>query len=292
MSIFEGSAVALVTPFSESGVNYTALASLLEFQIENGTDAILVCGTTGEPATMAVAERNKVIEFAVKQVNGRVPVIAGAGGNNTAVSLEASLFAEGAGADALLIVTPYYNKCSQEGLLRHYFAIADRVKTPIIVYNVPSRTGVNISPTTLERLAEHPNIQAVKEASGNISQIAKIASFVREDFDLYSGNDDQVVPLLSLGGKGVISVAANVIPAQMHDMCRAYLDGNVSVSAEIQLKYLKLINALFMDINPIPVKTALNLMGFDAGLLRLPLCSMDEAHIAELEATLAHYGLV
>lgn len=292
MSIFEGSAVALVTPFTENGVNFDELKKLLDFHIQNGTDAIVVCGTTGEPSTMTAEEKHAVIETSVKHVAGRVPVIAGSGGNNTAAAIEESKFCEGAGADALLVVTPYYNKCSQHGLARHYLAIADAVNIPMILYNVPARTGVNIQPGTLDQIADHKNIAAVKEASGNISQIAEVARLTKGRMDLYSGNDDQIVPLLSLGGKGVISVLANVIPRQVHDLCAAYLAGDVKKSCELQLKYNPLGNALFSDVNPIPVKTALNKMGFAAGPLRMPLCEMTPEADAKLENTLREYGLI
>jgi len=290
MAIFEGSAVALVTPFTENGVNVTALKKLLDYQLEGGTDGIVVCGTTGEPATMSEAERDLVIKESIAHVNGKVPMIVGTGSNCTAHAIELSKKAQDMGADALLVVTPYYNKCSQEGLLRHYTAIADSVKLPIIAYNVPGRTGVNMKPETLAKLAEHPNIAAMKEASGDISQVAEMARTCK--VDLYSGNDDQIVPLMSLGGKGVISVLANVAPKVAHDIAALYLAGDVKKSAEMQLYYKPLIDALFMDVNPIPVKVALNLMGFEAGPLRLPLCEMTAEKTNALRNILAQYELI
>lgn len=290
MAIFEGSAVALVTPFTEDGVNVPALKKLLDYQLEGGTDAIVVCGTTGEPATMSEAERDLVIRESIAHVNGRVPVIVGTGSNCTAHAVELSKKAEDMGADALLVVTPYYNKCSQEGLMRHYLAVADSTKLPIIAYNVPGRTGVNMKPETLAKLAKHPNIVAMKEASGDISQVAEMARTC--DVDLYSGNDDQIIPLMSLGGKGVISVLANVAPKVAHDIAALYLAGEIKKASELQLVYKPLIDALFMDVNPIPAKVALNLMGFEAGPLRLPLCEMTAEKTAALRSILQQYGLV
>lgn len=292
MSIFEGSAVALVTPFTENGINYDALKHLIDFQIENGTDAILVCGTTGEPATMDPDEKHRVMKAAVEYVGGRVPLILGTGGNNTEMVIRESQYAESIGADALLVVTPFYNKCSQEGLYQHYMKVADSVNTPIIIYNVPSRTGVNVLPATYERLAPHENLQGIKEASGNISQILEIARVVKDNMTIYSGNDDQTVPIMALGGKGVISVTANIAPKMVHDMCRAYLDGDHEKALEYQLRYNPLNNIMFSDVNPIPVKTALNLMGFKAGPLRLPLCSMSETALGKLKEVLASYSLI
>ncbi len=292
MSIFEGSAVALVTPFTQNGINFEELGKLLDFHLQNSTDAILACGTTGEPSTMTKEEKKQVIKFCVDHVAGRIPVLAGTGGNNTAEVVEFSRFAQQAGADALLIVTPYYNKCSQAGLIRHYYAVGDAVDIPVIVYNVPSRTGVNVLPATYAALARHENIRGIKEASGNISQIVKTASLVKDKMDIYSGNDDQIVPILSVGGKGVISVLANILPKETHDLCAAYLSGNVAKACELQLRYTSLVEALFSDVNPIPVKTALNLMGYQAGPLRLPLCEMSREAEAKLKATLAEYGLV
>ena len=292
MSIFEGSAVALVTPFTKDGINFSALKRLLDFQLGNGTDALVICGTTGEPATMTLEEKHSVMKYAVDYVAGRKPVILGTGGNNTSSVIAESKYAQSLGADALLIVTPYYNKCSQDGLVKHFFAVADAVDLPIIIYNVPSRTGVNITPATLARLAEHPNIQAIKEASGNISQIAEMARLVKGKMDLYSGNDDQIVPILSLGGKGVISVLANVAPQAAHDICASYLAGDVKTACDLQLHYNPLNSALFSDVNPIPVKTALNLMGFEAGPLRLPLSDMSVQGEEALRKVLQSYDLI
>lgn len=292
MSIFEGSAVALVTPFTKDGINFSALKRLLDFQLGNGTDALVICGTTGEPATMTLEEKHSVMKYAVDYVAGRKPVILGTGGNNTSSVIAESKYAQSLGADALLIVTPYYNKCSQDGLVKHFFAVADAVELPIIIYNVPSRTGVNITPATLARLADHPNIQAIKEASGNISQIAEMARLVKGKMDLYSGNDDQIVPILSLGGKGVISVLANVAPQAAHDICASYLAGDVKTACDLQLHYNPLNSALFSDVNPIPVKTALNLMGFEAGPLRLPLSDMSVQGEEALRKVLQSYDLI
>ena len=292
MSIFEGSAVALVTPFTQEGIHFDALKRLLDFQLDNGTDALVICGTTGEPATMTVEEKHTVMQTAIQHVAGRRPVILGTGGNNTAAVIRESKYAEDLGADALLIVTPYYNKCSQEGLLRHYFAIAEQTALPIILYNVPGRTGVNLLPATAARLAEHPRLAAIKEASGNISQIAETIRLTRGRMDIYSGNDDQTLPILALGGKGVISVSANVIPRIMHDICALYLSGKTDEARDLFLEYNPLNLALFTDINPIPVKTALNHMGFAAGPLRLPLCEMSQAAEAALTETLRRYSLI
>ncbi len=292
MSIFEGSAVALVTPFTQEGIHFDALKRLLDFQLDNGTDALVICGTTGEPATMTVEEKHAVMQTAIQHVAGRRPVILGTGGNNTAAVIRESKYAEDLGADALLIVTPYYNKCSQEGLLRHYFAIAEQTALPIILYNVPGRTGVNLLPATAARLAEHPRLAAIKEASGNISQIAETIRLTRGRMDIYSGNDDQTLPILALGGKGVISVSANVIPRIMHDICALYLSGKTDEARDLFLEYNPLNLALFTDVNPIPVKTALNHMGFAAGPLRLPLCEMSQAAEAALTETLRRYALI
>ncbi|MBQ9942165.1 MAG: 4-hydroxy-tetrahydrodipicolinate synthase [Christensenellaceae bacterium] len=292
MSIFQGAAVALVTPFTQTSVNYEELKRMLDFQIQGQTDAIVVNGTTGEPSTMTSSEKHKVAEDSIAHVAGRVPMIVGTGGNNTQAAIAESKFAQTIGADALLVVTPYYNKCSQEGLMRHYLAIADAVDIPIIVYNVPGRTGVNIAPATLAKLAEHQNIAAIKEASGNISQIAEMARLTQGKMDIYSGNDDQIIPLMSLGGKGVISVLSNIVPSVVHEMTTAYLNGDVKKACQMQLDYNPLANALFTDVNPIPVKTALNMMGFAAGPLRLPLCEMSAPAAAKLEETLRAYKLI
>lgn len=292
-SIFTGAGVAIVTPFHEDGsVNYPALEKLLEFHIENGTDSIVICGTTGESATLTPKEHSDVIKYTVDVVNHRIPVIAGTGSNETAYAIELSQDAENAGADAMLVVTPYYNKCSQRGLVRHYNAIADNVSKPVIIYNVPSRTGVNVLPETYAELAEHKNIVATKEASGNLSQIAQTIALCDDKLDVYSGNDDQIVPIMSLGGKGVISVLSNICPKIAHDIPTLYLEGKCKESAELQLKYLELCNAMFMDVNPIPVKVAMQMMGFDVGPLRMPLCEMTDANNAKLEAVLKKYNLI
>lgn len=291
--IFKGAGVALVTPMnSDSSVNYDELENLIEFQIKNGTDAIISCGTTGESATLSSQERNNLIEFTVKKVDGRIPVIAGTGCNNTKQALENSLSAEKLGVDGLLIVTPYYNKTSQSGLIKHYEYIADRVKTPIILYNVPSRTGVSIKPQTYLKLSKHENIVAVKEASGDISSLAETISLCKDNLAVYSGNDDQTVPILSLGGIGVISVFSNICPKECHEMVQSYFDGDTEKSKEIQLKYLKLMNAMFCDVNPIPVKEALNLMGFNTGRCRMPLDILSESNYEKLKEILKEYSLI
>ncbi len=291
--IFSGAGVAIVTPMHPDGsIHYEKLGKLIDWQIENHTDAIVICGTTGESACMTDQEHIDCIEFAVKHTAGRVPVIAGAGSNDTAYAVQLSKEAKQLGADALLHVTPYYNKTSQKGLIAHFNAIADATDLPIILYNVPSRTGVNIKPETYVQLAKHPNIVAAKEASGNISQVAQIKALCGDDLDLYSGNDDQIVPLLSLGAKGVISVLSNVMPKETHDICALFFEGKVQESAALQLKLLDLINHLFMDVNPIPVKAAMNLMGFDVGECRLPLVSMDDAQIGVLRESMKQAGLL
>ncbi|MGL5416877.1 MAG: 4-hydroxy-tetrahydrodipicolinate synthase [Clostridium sp.] len=276
MTIFEGSGVAIVTPFTEDGINYDELKRLLEWQIKEGTDAIVICGTTGEATTMTLEEKQKVIKFTVDTVNKRIPVIAGTGSNCTASSISMSKWAESIGVDGLLVITPYYNKTNTKGLIKHFEAINNEVNTPIILYNVPSRTGMNMSPSVLKELSKLKNVVAVKEASGDISQIAQIKAICGDALDIYSGNDDQIVPIMSLGGKGVISVLANVIPKEVHNMTRFYLDGKVNESLKLQLDYLNLSNSLFLETNPIPVKTALDLMGYNVGPLRLPLYDMDE----------------
>ncbi len=291
--IFTGAGVAIVTPMNADGsVNYEAMGQLIEQQVQGGTDAIIVCGTTGESSTLTDEEHRRVIQFTVAQVNHRIPVVAGTGSNDTAYCLELSQEAEKMGVDGLLLVTPYYNKCSQKGLIRHYLTVADAVNLPMILYSVASRTGVNILPETLKELSKHPNIVAVKEASGNISQVAKIRHLCGDDLDVYSGNDDQIVPLLSLGGIGVISVLSNLMPKEAHDICQLYFDGKVQESAALQLKLLDLINNLFSDVNPIPVKEALNMMGFPAGPCRMPLCEMDDGPREKLRASMAALGLL
>ena len=292
-TIFTGSGVAIVTPMNEDGsVNYDAYADLIDFQIENKTDAIITCGTTGESSTLSDEEHREVIRFAIEQTAGRVPVIAGTGSNDTKYAIELSQAAGEMGADGLLLVTPYYNKTSQRGLVAHFGMIAESVKTPMILYSVQSRTGVNIAPETALELSKYDNIVAIKEASGNISQVAKIRALCGDNLDVYSGNDDQIVPLLSLGGKGVISVLSNVAPEVAHNICQFYFDGKVEESMKLQLEYLDLCNDLFVDVNPIPVKEALNMMGMNAGPCRMPLYEMTDAAKDKLAATLAKHGLL
>ncbi len=290
-TIFTGSGVAIVTPMNADGsVNYAKYRELIEWQIQNGTDAIIACGTTGESSTLTHEEHIKVIRTAVEQTAGRIPVISGTGSNDTAYCIELSQEAERLGADALLLVTPYYNKTSQRGLVAHYTAVADAVNLPILLYNVPSRTGVDIKPETIATLSKHPRIVAVKEANGNISAAAQVAALC--DIDIYSGNDDQIVPLLSLGGKGVISVMANIEPRRTHDIVAKWFAGDVEGSRALQLELLELANAMFMDVNPIPVKEAMNRMGWDVGECRLPLYGMDSASKDKLAAVLKKYHLV
>ncbi len=290
MPLFKGSGVAIVTPFSKDGVDFDKLGELLDLHLKQGTDAIIICGTTGESSTMSDAEKKATIKYTVEKIAGRIPVIAGTGSNNTHHSIELSKYAEGVGCDGLLCVTPYYNKTTQKGLIAHYTAIADAVNIPIIVYNVPGRTGLNVNPDTLKTLSKHKNIVAVKEASGNISQIVEIGTFCNDEFYMYSGNDDQVVPLLSVGGIGVISVVANIAPKEMHDMVIKYLDGDVNGAKELQLKIKALNDALFCEVNPIPVKTAMNLLGYQVGELRLPLTDMTDKNLEYLKNTLVDYG--
>ncbi|MEG2354057.1 MAG: 4-hydroxy-tetrahydrodipicolinate synthase [Clostridium sp.] len=292
MTLFKGSAVAIVTPFNETGVDFDKLKELLEWHIENNTDAIVVCGTTGEASTMSETERKATIKFVIDTINKRIPVIAGTGTNNTATSISMSKWAEEAGIDGLLLITPYYNKTTQKGLIAHFTAINNSVNTPIILYNVPGRTGMNITPTTLLELCELKNIVAIKEASGDISQIAKMKALCGDKIDVYSGNDDQIIPVLSLGGIGVISVLANVIPKITHNMVMNYLNGNTKEACALQLKHLALCDSLFIETNPIPVKTAMNLMGMNVGDLRLPLCEMTESNKSVLIAELKNSNLI
>lgn len=292
-TVFTGAAVALVTPFYPDGtINYEAFGNLIDFQIENQTDAIVVCGTTGEPSTMPDEEHIEAMKFAIEYTKHRVPVLAGTGSNDTAYCVELSQKAEALGADALLLVTPYYNKCTQKGLVMHYKAVAAGVDLPMILYSVKSRTGVNILPETLAELSKIDNIVAVKEASGDISQVAKIAALCGDRLDIYSGNDDQILPILSLGGKGVISVLSNIMPAYTHTMVMDYLEGRCERALRAQLDVLDLVDALFCEVNPIPVKTALNLMGMPAGPLRLPLCDMEEATLEKLKTAMKHHHLI
>ena len=288
---FAGSGVAIITPFDGNTTNYDALGELIDWQIEQGTDAIIICGTTGEASTMPDAEHLAAIEYTVERVAKRVPVIAGTGSNETAHAIELSKKAEELGADGLLQVTPYYNKTTQKGLIAHFGAIADAVNIPIILYNVPSRTGVNISIPVLKELAKRDNIVAIKEASGNISYTVQVAAEVPELY-IYSGNDDMIVPVMSLGGKGVISVLANVMPKETHELCKAYLDGECTKATKMQLDLLDLVNALFIEVNPIPVKTAINLMGKNGGNLRLPLVDMADDTLAKLKAVMAKHSLI
>ena len=294
MAIFKGAAVALITPFNDDlTVDYEGLKKNIDFQIENGTDALVICGTTGESSTLTEEEHSEVIRFAVEYTAGRVPIIAGTGSNDTRTAVDLSQKAEKDGADALLLVTPYYNKATQNGLYVHYKTIADAVNIPIILYNVPSRTGVNILPETAVRLAKDvENIVAIKEASGNISQIATLAALADGCIDIYSGNDDQILPLLALGGIGVISVTSNIIPRDTHDLVMKFLEGDVEGSRKLQLKVMDLCKALFCEVNPIPVKKATQLIGLSNGKVRLPLTEMEEANVAKLEKAMKDYGVL
>ena len=290
--VFTGAAVAIITPMHADGtVNFEELGRIIDDQIAHGTDAIVICGTTGESAALSHEEHVECLRFAVKHTAKRVPVIAGTGSNDTAFAIEISKEAEEAGADALLLVTPYYNKTSQAGLIAHYTAIANAVTLPCIIYNVPSRTGVNLQPATLAELAKLPNVNAVKEASGNISQVADVAALCGEELNIYSGNDDQIVPILSLGGKGVISVLSNVAPQQAHDICAAWFSGDTAKSLELQLKALPLIEQLFCEVNPIPVKKAMQLMGVDCGPLRMPLTEISPEHEKNLAQAMKDFGI-
>lgn len=289
--VFTGAATALITPMNEDGsVNFERLSSLVDEQIKGGIDALVICGTTGEKSTLGYEEHVKVIETAAKANAGRVPLIAGTGSNDTVYSVGLCADAEKAGADAFLMVAPYYNKTSQPGLVAHYNYIADRVNKPIILYNVPSRTGVAIKPETYKELSKHPNIVATKEANGDLASVAKTRYLCGDDLDFYSGNDDQTVPIMSLGGIGVISVMSNFLPSVMHEICAEYLNGNTGKAAELQIKYTGLMNALFSDVNPIPVKAAMNLLGLNAGPCRLPLYPMDEKALENLRLKLQECG--
>lgn len=290
--VFKGAGVAVVTPFNEDGINFTELARLIDFNIENGTDAIVITGTTGESATMTDQEHKDAIKFAVDYVNKRVPVVAGTGSNDTHYALQLSQYAEQVGADALLLVTPYYNKATQKGIIEHFTYIADRVNIPIILYDVPSRTGVAIKPETYAILAKHPRIVAVKEASGDFSAILQTKALCGDNLAIYSGNDDQIVPLLALGGIGVISVLSNIMPRQTHDICQLFFDGKITESMKLQVELADLISNLFIEVNPIPVKVALRLMGYNVGHLRMPLSEMDDANLVKLKASLQKHGLL
>ncbi len=280
--IFEGIATALITPINENGIDYKAFARLIDWQIDEGVNGLVICGTTGESSTLSDEEHKKAISFAVEQAAGRTPIIAGTGSNDTAYALELTKYSCKAGVDGVLVVTPYYNKATQEGLYKMYSLIADNSTAPVIMYNVPSRTGVNIAPETVARLAQHPNISGIKEASGNISAVAEIAALCGDSINIYSGNDDQIVPIMSLGGKGCISVLSNLLPRESALLCKKMLDGDTKGAAEMQLKYLHLINALFSEVNPIPVKAAMAKMGFCEDYLRLPLTEMSEKNRAVL----------
>ena len=294
MSIFTGAGVAIITPFNEDGsVNFEAFGKIIEDQIAGSTDAIIVCGTTGESSTMTDEEHVETIKYCVEKVAGRVPVIAGTGSNCTREAVNISVKAEEVGADGLLCVTPYYNKCTQEGLYQYYKAISDAVNIPIIMYNIPGRTGTTIQPETAVRIAkEVENVVAIKEASGNISAAAKLAALADGCIDIYSGNDDQVLPLLSIGGKGVISVWSNVAPKKVHDMVYAFLNGDVQTATKLQLEAIDLIEALFCEVNPIPVKSAMNMLGYDAGIVRAPLTELTDAHKEVLKKALEDYGVL
>ena len=293
MSIFTGSGVAVVTPFhADTTVNYDKLDELLDFHCNNGTDSIIICGTTGEASTLSEKEHMDVIKFAIERVKGRLPVIAGTGSNTTYTTVDMSKEAVEYGADGLLLVTPYYNKCTQAGLVAHYKMVAEEAKAPIILYSVAGRTGMNIAPETVATLYnEIDNVVAIKEASGNISQVAKIMNLTDGKIDLYSGNDDQIVPMLSLGGKGVISVLANVAPQYTHDICARFFEGNVAESCKMQLNAIPLIEKLFCEVNPIPVKKAMNLMGFEVGPLRMPLTEMTDGNAALLAKAMKEFGI-
>lgn len=292
-TLFTGAGIAIITPFNEDGsINYERLGEMIDYQIENGTDAIIICGTTGEASTMSDEEHLECIRFAVKKAAKRVPVIAGTGSNDTAYAIKLSKEAEEIGADGLLLVTPYYNKTTQRGLIAHFTAIADAVNIPIILYNIPGRTGMNIEISTAKVLAKHKNIVAVKEASGNIGYTAKLIAACGDDLDVYSGNDDMIVPIMSLGGKGVISVLSHVLPKETHLMAQYCLENNFAEASKLQIKYLDLINNLFVEVNPIPVKEAMNLIGVNVGGCRMPLYPMSDENREKLKASLAKHGLI
>ncbi len=289
--VFTGSAVALITPFNESGVDYPKLAELVEYHVANKTDAIVVCGTTGEPSTMPDPEHKAVMKFVIEKVAKRIPVIAGTGSNDTAHAIELSVYAEEVGADAILLVAPYYNKTTQKGLIAHTEAVANSIKIPVILYNIPGRTGgLGFNIETLKTLSKIPNIVGVKEASGDLAFSARVAE--ETDLAIYAGNDDIIVPIMSIGGQGVISVVANIMPEETHNICQKFIDGDVAGSKDAFLKVLKLVRALFIEVNPIPIKTAMNLMGFEVGPLRMPLCDMTEENLEILKNTLSEYGLM
>jgi 4-hydroxy-tetrahydrodipicolinate synthase len=284
--IFKGCGTAIITPFTDDGVNFEEFGKMIEFQIENGADAIIVCGTTGEASTMTLEERKETIKFAVEKANHRIPIIAGTGGNCTKNVIEMTKWAESIGADGALVVTPYYNKTTQAGLIEHYKVVANSTKLPIILYSVPSRTGVNIAPETCKELSKIENIVAIKEASGNLSQIAEIANLCGEELNIYSGNDDQITPILAVGGIGVISVLSNILPEHTHDIVDNFLNGNVELAIDEQISVIPLVKALFCEVNPIPVKSAMNMLGYNAGKPRLPLVEMSEKGKERLEKEL------
>ena len=291
-TIFEGAAVALVTPFKNNAVDYESMGKMIEFQIANKTDAIVVCGTTGEASTLTDEEHRECIKYTVEKVAGRIPVIAGTGSNDTDYAIDLSKYACDVGSDGVLLVTPYYNKATPKGLIKSFTAVADAISKPVILYNVPSRTGCNITLPVYKELAKHENIVAVKEASGNISAIAEIAAELGENLPIYSGNDDQIVPILSLGGKGVISVLSNVMPKETHDICELFFKGQVKESCKLQLELLELVNSLFCEVNPIPAKTACAMMGMCSEEMRLPLCEMEQNTRARLTAALKKHNLI
>lgn len=291
-SVFTGAGVAIITPFKDNKIDYSALEKIIEYQIANHTDAIIICGTTGESSTLTDAEHRAAISFAIEKVAGRIPVIAGTGSNDTDYAIELSKFACIEGADALLLVTPYYNKATPKGLIKSFSLIADSCTKPCILYNVPSRTGVNITLPVYRELAKHDNIVAAKEASGNIGAIAELIAECGDQLDVYSGNDDQIVPILSLGGKGVISVLSNVMPDETHNICQLFFDGKIKESAALQLKLLKLINALFCEVNPVPIKTAMAALGWCSEEMRLPLCEMEDTHKTHLLDEMRAVGIL
>ena len=291
-TIFQGVATAIVTPMNKNGVDYDAFGRLIDWQIEQGINGLVVAGTTGEGSTLSDEEHREVLAYAVKRINGRVPCIAGTGSNDTAYAIELTKYACSIGCDAMLVVTPYYNKATQKGLVKMFNAIADASTKPIIVYNIPSRTGVNIEPATFVELAKHPRIVAIKEASGNLSKMVEEFAFLDGSLDIYSGNDDQIVPTLSMGGKGVISVLSNIMPKETVAMCDAFFEGDVATAAKMQCKYLPLIQALFCEVNPIPVKAALAAMGRMEGVIRLPLTEMEEDHQEKMVSIMRGFGLV
>lgn len=292
MTLFTGASVALVTPFKNGQIDYNSLENLIKWQISEGIDSIVSCGTTGEASTLSDEEHIEVVSFTVKHSKNKIPIIAGSGSNDTNHAIWMSKQLEAVGTDGLLLVTPYYNKCSQKGLIKHYVAIADSVDIPCILYSVPSRTGVNITPSTVSELCTHPNIVGIKEASGNISQVVEIAKYVSPDFALYSGNDDMIVPLLSMGGTGAISTVANIIPKDTHDMITAYLEGNSNKAREMQLRMKSLIDSMFTEVNPIPVKAALNMMNLIEKEYRMPLCEPENKALYQIANELKNYGLL